>query len=136
MGGQDSSRWKSRGVAGLLIVLGSLAMVSALEPTPDRQFIVFFGAVNLLAGIGLLRQQPGWRTLALGVLWLQLVGSICFAVWLFATGSPLDLYMPGIAVSLNGGLRAAPLAILCGLYTYGLWALRRPKIEPLSVART
>lgn len=136
MGGRDSSRWTLRGVAGLLIMLGGLATVSAIEPSPERQFIFFVGAMNLIAGIGLLRQQPGWRTLALGVLWLQLVGSIIAAAWLFATSSPLVLDLPGTAVLLDGSLRAIPLAVVVGLCAYCLWALRRPQVKALFPART
>jgi hypothetical protein len=120
-------------VAGLFFALGLNALAMSIIGLYRGTGGVSLGALNLLVGLGLLRQDPYWRRWALAACWLGIAGTgIILAALVFGTPAQLTASLYGRPVSQMPRSHAFTL-VLAGLAVtaWQLWVLRRPSVRAL-----
>ena len=125
MNGRIWHRWSARAVAALFMTVGCLAIVAGFVDASSRQGFWLVGALNVATAIGLLLERPAWRTVAVVILSLELIGTLIFAAQLLGTHSGLIVGVPGHYVVFRNGLRALVLAGVAGVESGCLWVLMR-----------
>lgn len=130
------SLWVLRAVAAVFVSGGVLALVMSFYPSPSSHYVLWLGLTDLVVGIGLLRRGGPWRSVAVLVLWLQLVVFGGIIVSLFVTNEPLVIGLPWFSLLFEGAPRLVPIAVLALVGLLTLWALTRPGVARELAAHT
>ena len=124
-------------VAILFIVGGIFAVIEVLVSFVHGHININFGVLGLLIGPGLLALRRGWRTCALVLLWIAMIGVPVFTVLMLGHSGPLDFKLFGQKVgevSKELGLIVAFVAFALALWQYRV--LTRPDVRRLFGVRT
>jgi hypothetical protein len=119
-------------VAVLFITAGAFALLEVLVSLVNGELDLNFGVIALLVGPGLLRLSRGWRTCALVLLWVSLIGLPIFSVLFLAHGGPLDFSLFGQKVGEVSVLHGLAFgAVLFALTQWQYRVLTRPDVRRL-----
>ena len=123
-------------VAGLFIFEGACTAVAALLHLMYVPFDVVlpaeFGVLGLFIGPGLLRFSRGWRTCALVLLWITLVGTPILTLVSLSSHWPINFLVFGYNTGLASQgivLAIGALGFVLALWEY--WVLNRSDIRAL-----
>ncbi|GIW29989.1 MAG: hypothetical protein KatS3mg071_0163 [Meiothermus sp.] len=122
-----------------LKIVAALFIVSGVFSALDIVFSLFRGSLNLdlgvlfiFVGLGLLRLQPLWHTLALLFTGLTLVGILVFLIWVILDSRPPSLEVFGQTVNHSAREVALVLgALYFALEAWKLYVLTRRDVKQL-----
>ena len=108
-------------VAALFILSGIWSAIEVLVSLMHAHVNINFGVLGVLIGPGLLRLSRGWRTCALVLLWIALIGAPLIAVLFMLQHGPLDFSVFGQKVGhapKELGLAMAAIVFLLAVWQY------------------
>jgi hypothetical protein len=110
-----------RVVAFLFILGGVFSLIEVIVSLMHSYININFGVLGLFIGPGLLRLSRGWRTCALVLLWIAMIGIAIVAVLFMTISGPLDFKLFGQKVghaSKELGLVLAAVVFALALWQY------------------
>lgn len=117
-------------VAGLFILNGISAAIEVVVALMHGHININFGVLGLFIGPGLLRYSRGWRTCALVLLWIAMIGFPIISFVFLSHSGPLDLNVFGQKIGhASKELGLAMAAILFALSLWPYYVLTRPDIR-------
>lgn len=121
-----------RGVAGLFIFTGVMALLDIGLALAERRLSLNFGVLGLLIGPGLLRLSRTSWVWALVFTWVVMIGSgLALGAVLLAPGR-VEFRLFGLTVGEGSRLMAAGLGVIIFLLVlWQYWVLTRPDVRQL-----
>lgn len=119
-------------VAILFILGGVFAVIEVLVSLAHSHLNINLGVLGLFIGPGLLALRPGWRTCALVLLWIAMIGVPIIAIFMFGQSGPLDFKVFGQKVGHASKVFGLALAVI--LFLLSFWQYRvltRPDVRTL-----
>jgi len=117
-------------VAGLFILYGVCSAVDVVVSLVLGNLTINLNVLAFFIGLGLLRFSRGWRTCALVVLWIYLIGLPIIALLIMLHHGPLDLNLAGQKVGhVSKGLSLGIAAVSFVLAFWQYRVLTRPDIR-------
>jgi hypothetical protein len=123
-------------VAGLFILSGTWDCIQMLLAPLSGRLWINTGVIALFIGWGLLRLKPVWRTWAMIMTWLGMIGMVAAVPFILNYGGPLHFNVFGQKYDpLPRSTMVALFVALCVAYfalgAWQLWVLTRPPIAAL-----
>ncbi len=111
------------------LLWGIYGLCRGLVEWTDGKIYLPLDAICLFIGVGLLRRQSRWRSLAVGWLWLTVILQVLFFTWFIFSGGqatangayPSWLPKPDIALSVL-------IALFCAASFWSLHVLNSPSV--------
>ena len=119
-------------VAILFILAGISAVIEIVAALAHGRISINFGVLCLFVGPGLVALKRGWRTCALVLVWIGMIGIPVITMLMFGRSGPLDLKVFGQKVghiSLWPALVIAVVLFLLTLWQYHLTALEHANLR-------
>jgi len=119
-------------VAFLFILSGIFSIIEIIVSLMHNSISINFGALILFVGLGLLRLSRGWRTCALALLWLAMVSTPLFAIFVIATSEPIDFNLFG--QKIGHASKVFVIVSVAPIFALEVWQYRvltRPDVRRL-----
>lgn len=119
-------------VAALFILSGVSAALEMLFALFQSRISINFGVIGLFVGLGLLGLRSGWRTCALVLLWIGMIGIPVIGLLMLGSSAPLNFAVFGVTIGHIP--KPAGLVMAAGLFLLAVWQYRvltRPDIRAL-----
>lgn len=124
-------------VAILFIVGGIFAAIEVLVSLAHSHININFGVLGLFIGPGLLALRPGWRTCALVLLWIAMIGLPIIAILMLGHSGLLDFKVFGQKVGhVSKGFGLAFAVVVFSLAVWQYRVLTRPDVRRLFGVET
>jgi len=111
-----------RVVAALWIFTGVCAAIEVVVSLMNNRISINSGVLDIFIGLGLLRLSRGWRTCALVLLWIALIGTPIITILMIGHSGPLDFKILGQKV--GHAPKELGLAMAVALFLLALWQYR------------
>lgn len=119
-------------VAALFILSGVSAVLEMLFALFQSRININFGVIGLFVGLGLLGLRPGWRTCALVLLWIGMIGTPVIGLLMLGSSAPLNFAVFGVTIGHIP--KPAGFVMAAALFLLAVWQYRvltRPDIRAL-----
>lgn len=121
-------------VAALFIIGGIFAAFEIFVSLLNQRFNIPFGVLGLFIGPGLLALRPRWRTCALVLLCIAMVGVPIITLYMMVQSGPLYFIMFGLRV--GNASKGFGLLFSSAMFALAVWQYRvlvRPDVRTLFV---